>query len=67
MRENGEVFPVEVLISPHHGSKYNIDENILSWFNPEVVITSGRGKGFPHREYLKILKAYFNLQNDLTN
>lgn len=58
MKENEELLPVEILISPHHGSKYSIDENIISWLNPKVVLTSGRGKYFPHREYLNILEKF---------
>jgi len=58
MKENGEIFPVEVLISPHHGSKYSMDDNILIFIAPKVVLTSGRGKGFPHKDYLKVLKRF---------
>jgi competence protein ComEC len=58
MKEKGEIFPVEILVSPHHGSKYSIDENIISWLNPKVVLTSGRGSNFPHQEYLKHLESF---------
>ncbi len=58
MKENRELLPVEVLISPHHGSRYSIDENIINWLNPKVVLTSGRGKYFPHQEYLNILEKF---------
>lgn len=50
------VLPVEVLISPHHGSRYGLNEEILEWLRPKVVITSGRGPYHPHPDFLKILK-----------
>jgi len=50
------------LVSPHHGSKYSIDENIISWLNPKVVLTSGRGNNFPHQEYLGLLERFNKLQ-----
>ncbi len=55
MKEKGEILPVEVLISPHHGSKYSINEEILNWLDPKVILTSGRGDYFPHPNYLRIL------------
>ena len=58
MKEKGEIFPVEILVSPHHGSKYSIDENIINWLNPKVVLTSGRGNNFPHQEYLRVLERF---------
>ena len=58
MKKNKEILPVEVLISPHHGSKYGLDEKVLKWLDPKVVITSGRGKKFPHQEYLSLLKRF---------
>lgn len=58
MKENKEILPAEVLVSPHHGSKYSMDSDILEWLNPKVVLTSGRGKNFPHEEYLKVLKIF---------
>lgn len=62
MKEEGGILPVEVLVSPHHGSKYSIDENIISWLNPKVVLTSGRGNNFPHQEYLGLLERFNKLQ-----
>lgn len=56
MKEEEIVLPVEVLISPHHGSKYGLSEEILSWFVPKVVITSGRGPYHPHPELVKLLE-----------
>ena len=58
MKKNKEILPVEVLVSPHHGSKYGLDEKVLKWLDPKVVITSGRGKRFPHQEYLSLLKRF---------
>lgn len=58
MKENNQILPVEILISPHHGSKYSINEEILTWLNPKVIITSGRGIYFPHPDYLKILSKF---------
>jgi len=56
MKKRGEILPVEILISPHHGSKWGLDKRILNWLKPEVILTSGRGKYHPHKEFLKLLR-----------
>lgn len=58
MKESREIFPIEILISPHHGSRYGVDENIINWLKPKMALTSGRGKYFPHQEYLDVLKKF---------
>lgn len=64
MKENDQIFTVKILISPYHGSKCSINEEILNWLNPKVIITSVRGVYFFHLNYLKILnqlnKSHFN-------
>ncbi len=50
-----KVFPSEVLISPHHGSRNGLNEFILKTVKPEVVLISGRGKYHPHPLTLRLL------------
>jgi len=57
MKRKGEILPVEIFVSSHHGSKYSVDKNILNWLTPKVVLTSGRGKNFPHKDYVHLLKS----------
>ncbi|QER42354.1 hypothetical protein F1847_06200 [Thermodesulfobacterium sp. TA1] len=56
LKEEGELFPVEVLVSPHHGSKKGINQEILTWLKPKVVLTSGRGPYHPHPEFKSLLE-----------
>lgn len=49
---------IEVLQVPHHGSKYGLDEEILSRIKPKIaVISVGKNSyGHPSREVIKILR-----------
>jgi competence protein ComEC len=53
---NGSVFPAEVLLSPHHGSKSGLSSFILKAVKPKTVLISGRGRFHPHPLILKLLK-----------
>ncbi|WP_022854595.1 ComEC/Rec2 family competence protein [Thermodesulfobacterium thermophilum] len=57
LKEEGRVFPAEVLISPHHGSKKGINQEVLSWLKSKVVLTSGRGPYHPHQEVKSLLET----------
>ncbi len=57
MKKFGEILPLEVLLSPHHGSKSGLNKEVLSWLKPKVILTSGRGRYHPHKEFLKLVKT----------
>jgi len=49
----------DYLLLPHHGSKYNISEEILKIIEPKVAIiqTGPNPYGHPHKEVIDILKT----------
>lgn len=51
---------VDIVMLPHHGSKYATTSTFIKRFDPEYVVVSTDGKkyGHPHKEVFNRLKAY---------
>lgn len=58
MKERGIIGGVDVLQVPHHGSKYGLDDSLVSKLNPKLaVISVGKNNyGHPSKEIIEILK-----------
>lgn len=54
----GELDDIEVFQIPHHGSRFNTDENVLGEINPQIAIISvGKNKyGHPSKDIIKLLE-----------
>ena len=56
----GSLLKSDILLAPHHGSKYSCSTAFLEMVRPRIcIISSGHGNyfGFPHSETLKRLRA----------
>lgn len=54
----GSLLRSDILLAPHHGSRYSCSRPFLQMVRPQIcIISSGRGNyfGFPHPETLKTL------------
>lgn len=51
---------VDIVMLPHHGSKYATTSSFIKRFDPEYVVVSSDGKkyGHPNREVFQRLRAY---------
>jgi competence protein ComEC len=56
----GSLLRSDILLAPHHGSRYSCSRPFLQMVRPRIcIISSGRGNyfGFPHPETLKALRT----------
>ncbi len=56
----GSLLKSDILLAPHHGSRYSCSTGFLKMVRPKIcIISSGHGNyfGFPHSETLKRLRA----------
>ncbi len=51
-----KIFPAEVLLSPHHGSKTGLNSFVLKAVKPKTVLISGRGRFHPHPVILRLFR-----------